>query len=84
MEVHVENIAMSHARFSTSISRAPVGNIVLVKFASDIILRSGEYLSVSEEVSPKFELATSSVVKVAVEPVKPSELPSLVKGLSEL
>lgn len=87
--VEVKEIALCHARFVTVVSRAPAGNIVLLKLAGDVVLESRQLLSTSDSSPRHADGETAgdgavAVVKVSVEPVKPSELPKLVAGLRRM
>jgi 116 kDa U5 small nuclear ribonucleoprotein component len=84
----VERIYLPCARFAVEVSRALCGQIVLVKGIDDTIFKSATVVSAGHPgcarariLRPLSELLTPGCVKIAVEPIRPSELPKMVAGL---
>jgi 116 kDa U5 small nuclear ribonucleoprotein component len=84
----VEKILIPCARFNVEVSRASAGQIVLVKGIDETVFKSATAVSSVHpqckrvrSLRPLSEILTTGVVKIAVEPVRPSELPKMIDGL---
>lgn len=84
----VEGIYLPCGRFQIEVSRATCGQIVLVKGIDETVFKSATVVSVGHPqcakagiLRPLPELLATPVVKIAVEPIRPSELPKMVAGL---
>ncbi|XP_067952205.1 116 kDa U5 small nuclear ribonucleoprotein component-like [Watersipora subatra] len=81
----VGRLWIAEARYSIEVNRVPAGNWVLIEGIDQPIVKTATItnISLNEDVyifkSLKFN--TSSVIKIAVEPVNPSELPKMLDGL---
>lgn len=84
----VQQMFLSLSRFSIPVSRAVAGQIVLLRGMADSIGKSSTIVcqrslhsSHARIMKPLTELLTPGVVKIAVEPVRPAELPRMVSGI---
>lgn len=86
----VSAIYIPGARFSLEVSSARAGNLVLLEGVDDPIKKTATITEVgaaAEEASifrPLQFRSAAAVMKVAVEPLKPSELPKLVTSLRRI
>lgn len=84
----VGDLYLPCARFKVQIQQAFAGQLVLVRGIDHTVFKSATIVSANHPacnramtLRPLQELLSSGVVKVAVEPVRPSELPKMVDGL---
>ncbi|GBF96527.1 116 kDa U5 small nuclear ribonucleoprotein component-like, partial [Raphidocelis subcapitata] len=82
----VTNVWVYQARYRLPVSRATAGNLVLVEGLDAVVARTATVVAEafdSEEVHifRPLRFQTLSVVKIATEPLNPSELPKMVEGL---
>ncbi len=84
----VQQIFLSVARFSVPVSRAVAGQLVLIRGISEsigksatIVCQRSSHCKRARILKPLTELLAPGVVKVAVEPVRPAELPKMVSGI---
>jgi 116 kDa U5 small nuclear ribonucleoprotein component len=84
----VEGLSLPCGRYQVEVSRASAGQIVLVRGIDETVFKSATVVSAGHPacarasiLRPLPELLTPGVVKIAVEPIRPSELPKMVAGL---
>eukprot|EP00519_Triparma_laevis_P001146 CAMPEP_0182516766 /NCGR_PEP_ID=MMETSP1321-20130603/40986_1 /TAXON_ID=91990 /ORGANISM="Bolidomonas sp., Strain RCC1657" /LENGTH=537 /DNA_ID=CAMNT_0024724413 /DNA_START=159 /DNA_END=1769 /DNA_ORIENTATION=- len=88
----ITGLYLPHGRFRTSVPSVPSGNVCLVQGIDGSITKTATIVDTKTDVE---ELATfqplnyyiaggESTVKLAVEPLNPSELPKLVSGLRKV
>lgn len=78
---------ISEARYAVQVNRVPAGNWVLMEGVDETIVKTATITSASVTEAHIFrplKFCTSSVVKIAVEPVNPSELPKMLDGLRKV
>ncbi|XP_041366443.1 116 kDa U5 small nuclear ribonucleoprotein component-like [Gigantopelta aegis] len=84
----VGRLWIAEARYNVEINRVPAGNWVLIEGIDQSIVKTSTITDASghEEVYifRPLKFNTSSVVKIAVEPVNPSELPKMLDGLRKV
>ncbi|RWS23646.1 U5 small nuclear ribonucleoprotein component-like protein [Leptotrombidium deliense] len=83
--MNVGRLWIYESRYSIEVNRVPAGNWVLIEGIDGPIVKTATI------VDPKYEhelyifkplkFNTQSVIKIAVEPVNPSELPKMLEGL---
>lgn len=84
----VAGIYVPCARFKLKVNEASAGQVVLLRGIDNTVFKSATIVSSNDELSrhafplcPVQDYLPPSVVKVAVEPVRPSELPKMVSAL---
>lgn len=80
-------VAVSQGRYHLDISRCRAGNWVMLRGLGDAVQRTATVLARNLEDAAVFrplEFNTQAVVKLAVEPRKPSELPLMVEALRKV
>ncbi|KAK8799566.1 hypothetical protein WA158_006115 [Blastocystis sp. Blastoise] len=80
----VTAVCIPEGRYRSPITQAKAGNIVLLEGLSDAVIKTATVTNRNVEdvnVFKPLEFNTTSVVKLAIEPLKPSELPKMVEGL---
>lgn len=79
---------ISEARYKIEVNRVPAGNWILIEGIDQPIVKTATITDTSapEEVYifRPLKFNTSSVIKIAVEPVNPSELPKMLDGLRKV
>jgi len=79
---------ISEARYNIEVNRVPAGNWVLIEGVDQPIVKTATITEPSgnEEahIFRPLKFNTSSVIKIAVEPVNPSELPKMLDGLRKI
>ncbi|KAI9022598.1 elongation factor Tu GTP binding domain-containing 2 [Hyaloraphidium curvatum] len=86
----VEGISIFESRYRIKMSAAPPGSWVLVEGVDPSIMKTATITTAApSEDEPLYifrplRFNTSSVVKVAVEPVNPTELPKMLDGLRKI
>lgn len=72
-------------RYTVEVSRVPAGNWVLIEGIDQPISKTSTIVDVDYEnelyIFKPLKFNTQSVIKIAVEPVNPSELPKMLEGL---
>ncbi|GLG92783.1 Elongation factor 2 [Gryllus bimaculatus] len=75
-------------RYKVELSRVPAGNWVLIEGVDQPIVKTATIteLNIADEVHifRPLKFNTQSVIKIAVEPVNPSELPKMLDGLRKV
>ncbi|XP_065176725.1 116 kDa U5 small nuclear ribonucleoprotein component-like [Sycon ciliatum] len=73
------------ARYNIEVNRVPAGNWVLIEGLDAPIVKTATITSITDsdeaEIFRPLRFNTLSTVKIAVEPVNPSELPKMLNGL---
>lgn len=76
------------ARYKVEVSRVPAGNWVLIEGIDQPIVKTSTItdLTISDDlyIFQPLKFNTQSVIKIAVEPVNPSELPKMLDGLRKV
>lgn len=83
----VAGVSVGQARYRIGVSRAPAGNWVLLEGVDATIAKTATLTGAQPEDAAVFRPlrhATSSTVKVAVEPLNPAELPKMLAGLRKI
>ncbi|KDO32575.1 hypothetical protein SPRG_03049 [Saprolegnia parasitica CBS 223.65] len=90
----VEAVGISQGRYSVRVNRIVAGNWVLLEGVDSSIINSATITDASEDVLESERVGiftplaqrfgTSAVVKLAVEPLNPSELPKMLEGLRKI
>ncbi|XP_061432438.1 116 kDa U5 small nuclear ribonucleoprotein component [Lethenteron reissneri] len=84
----VGRLWISVARYRIEVSRVPAGNWVLIEGVDQPIVKTAtitEPTGTDEaQIFRPLKFNTSSVIKIAVEPVNPSELPKMLDGLRKV
>ncbi|ESO05879.1 hypothetical protein HELRODRAFT_105890 [Helobdella robusta] len=84
----VNRLWISEARYNIEVNRVPAGNWVLIEGIDQPIVKTSTITDVSgnegAHIFRPFKFNTSSVIKIAVEPVNPSELPKMLDGLRKV
>ena len=84
----VGRLWINEARYKVEVNRVPAGNWVLIEGIDELIVKTATITQMkgSEDVHifRPLKFNTTSVIKVAVEPVNPSELPKMLEGLRKI
>jgi len=84
----VGRLWITEARYKVEVNRVPAGNWVLIEGIDEPITKTATVTQVegTEEayIFRPLKFNTSSVIKIAVEPVNPSELPKMLDGLRKV
>lgn len=84
----VDNIWVSESRYFVETESAPAGSLVLLGGVDNSISKTATLVSSSVEdelhIFRPLKHITQSVLKVAVEPIAPSELPKMLDGLRKI
>ncbi|CAM1330636.1 EFTUD2 (predicted) [Pycnogonum litorale] len=76
------------ARYKVEVNRVPAGNWVLIEAIDQPIVKTATITDVTEVedlyIFKPLKFNTQSVMKIAVEPVNPSELPKMLDGLRKV
>uniref|UniRef100_A0A0R3RWB3 Tr-type G domain-containing protein n=1 Tax=Elaeophora elaphi TaxID=1147741 RepID=A0A0R3RWB3_9BILA len=84
----VGRLWISVARYSMEVSRVPAGNWVLIEGIDQPIVKTSTIMQVEYDedvyIFRPLKFNTKSVVKLAVEPINPSELPKMLDGLRKV
>lgn len=85
----VHRVKLSQARYALSLSSAPAGAWVLLEGVEESIAKSATIIDEDEDLDRAYiyrplHFGTQSVIKIAVEPLNPSELPKMVEGLRKV
>lgn len=85
--MHVGRLWVHEARYSVEVSRVPAGNWVLIEGVDAPIVKTATITDAGPRHGSIFlplRFNTQSVIKIAVEPVNPSELPKMLDGLRKV
>lgn len=84
----VGRLWISEARYKVEVNRVPAGNWILIEGIDQPIVKTSTITDVSNSdevyIFRPLKSNTSSVIKIAVEPVNPSELPKMLDGLRKV
>jgi len=84
----VGRIWIYNARYRIEVNRIPVGNWVLIEGIEQSIVKTSTIIepkgSEEAQIFRPLKFNTHSVIKIAVEPVNPSELPKMLDGLRKV
>ncbi|GFS72205.1 116 kDa U5 small nuclear ribonucleoprotein component [Nephila pilipes] len=84
----VGRLWISEARYKIEVNRVPAGNWVLIEGIDQPIVKTATIVDVNETselyIFRPLKFNTNSVIKIAVEPVNPSELPKMLGGLRKV
>jgi U5 small nuclear ribonucleoprotein component len=84
----VQNLWIYEGRYRVEVSHVPAGNWVLIGGIESSIKKSSTITTASNEeeveIFRPLKYPTSAVIKVAIEPLQPSELPKMVDGLRKV
>ncbi|KZT27554.1 Calreticulin-domain-containing protein [Neolentinus lepideus HHB14362 ss-1] len=88
MKVNVEDIWVSESRYFIPAEEAPAGNLVLIGGVDASITKTATLASPDIDddlhIFGPIKHITQSVLKIAIEPVAPSELPKMLSGLRSI
>ncbi|KAF1743702.1 hypothetical protein MXB_5574, partial [Myxobolus squamalis] len=85
--VTVGRLFASEARYNIELQFVPAGNWVLIEGIDESIVKTATVVDISGDEICIFRplvFDTQSIVKIAVEPVNPSELPKMLDGLRKV
>lgn len=84
----ITNLLFCLLRYKVEVNRIPAGNWVLIEGIDQPIVKTATItdLDTTEDVYifRPLKFNTQSVIKIAVEPVNPSELPKMLDGLRKV
>jgi len=85
----VQKLYVSEARYKIEVNRVPAGNWVLIEGIDAAIVKTATITStgkdaVQAQIFRPLQFDTRSTVKIAVEPVNPSDLPKMLDGLRKV
>ncbi|KIO21996.1 hypothetical protein M407DRAFT_10128 [Tulasnella calospora MUT 4182] len=84
VKVVIEDVWISESRYVVPALEVPAGNLVLIGGVSASITKTATICSLDIEepyIFSPIQHMTQSVLKIAVEPISPSELPKMLSGL---
>jgi len=85
---YCSNLYISQGRYRVETSHVPAGNWVLIGGIDSTVVKTSTLTSAGTdaevEIFSPLRYVTDSVVKVAIEPLNPSELPKMVSGLRKI
>jgi U5 small nuclear ribonucleoprotein component len=84
----VQNLWIYEGRYRVEVSHVPAGNWVLIGGIESSIKKTATITTAANgeevEIFSPLKFPTSAVIKVAIEPLQPSELPKMVDGLRKI
>ncbi|WWC88772.1 uncharacterized protein L201_003685 [Kwoniella dendrophila CBS 6074] len=84
----VEGVLIDESRYTVGIANAGAGNLVLLSGVDSSISKTATIVSKDIEddlyIFKPIKHITQSVLKIAVEPISPSELPKMLEGLRKI
>lgn len=84
----VQNLWIYEGRYRVEVSHVPAGNWVLIGGIEGSIRKTSTITTASNgedvDIFRPLRFPTSAVIKVAIEPLQPSELPKMVDGLRKI
>ncbi|VDB91599.1 unnamed protein product [Peniophora sp. CBMAI 1063] len=88
MKVTVEDLWVAESRYFVPVDEVPAGNLALIGGVDASIMKTATLASVDIEedlyIFRPIKHMTESVLKIAIEPVAPSELPKMLSGLRSI
>jgi len=86
--VRVGRLWVYQARYKVEVNRVPAGNWVMIEGIDQPIVKTATITDLGGEeelyIFRPLKFSTQSVIKIAVEPVNPSELPKMLDGLRKV
>lgn len=86
--LQVGRLWIYEARYKIELSRVPAGNWVLIEGIDQCIVKTSTITDVAHKeelyIFRPLKFNTQSIIKIAVEPVNPSELPKMLDGLRKV
>jgi len=86
--LRVGRLWIYEARYKVEVNRVPVGNWVLIEGVDQPVVKTATITDLQGEeelyIFRPLKFNTQSVIKIAVEPVNPSELPKMLDGLRKV
>ncbi|XP_065072846.1 116 kDa U5 small nuclear ribonucleoprotein component [Ochlerotatus camptorhynchus] len=86
--LQVGRLWIYEARYKVELNRVPAGNWVLIEGIDQCIVKTSTITEVSMNedvfIFRPLKFNTQSIIKIAVEPVNPSELPKMLDGLRKV
>lgn len=83
----VNNLWISEGRYKVEVDKIGAGNWVMIDGVDESINKTATLTSVNQDEMDIFkalDFNTEAVIKVACEPLNPSELPKLLDGLRKI
>ncbi|KDQ63070.1 hypothetical protein JAAARDRAFT_65149 [Jaapia argillacea MUCL 33604] len=88
LRTHVEDIWLSESRYFIPAEEAPAGNLILLGGVDASITKTATIAAADIDddlyIFQPIKHMTQSVLKIAIEPVAPSELPKMLSGLRSI
>lgn len=88
MKVTVEDIWLGESRYFIPVEEAPAGNLILLGGVDPSIMKTATLASPDIDddlyIFRPIKHMTQSVLKIAIEPIAPSELPKMLSGLRSI
>ncbi|XP_037094775.1 LOW QUALITY PROTEIN: 116 kDa U5 small nuclear ribonucleoprotein component-like [Pollicipes pollicipes] len=85
--VNVGRLWVHEARYNVEVNRVPAGNWVLIEGVDQPIVKTATITDTEDRevfIFRPLQFNTQAVIKIAVEPVNPSELPKMLDGLRKV
>ncbi|XP_037949058.1 116 kDa U5 small nuclear ribonucleoprotein component [Teleopsis dalmanni] len=86
--LQVGRLWVYEARYKVELNRVPAGNWVLIEGIDQCIVKTSSIVAVNApedlHIFRPLKFNTQSIIKIAVEPVNPSELPKMLDGLRKV
>ena len=87
-DLQIGRLWVYEARYKVELNRVPAGNFVLIEGIDQSIVKTSTIVDVNVTESlyifRPLKFNTQSIIKIAVEPVNPSELPKMLDGLRKV
>jgi U5 small nuclear ribonucleoprotein component len=84
----VQKLFVAEGRYNIEVNRVPAGNWVLIQGVDAAIMKTATIVAASTDAQPEIfrplRFDNLSCIKIAVEPVNPSELPKMLDGLRKV
>jgi len=85
---NVHKLYVAEGRYKIEVNRVPAGNWVLIDGIDAAIVKTATVVSLSTQLEPEtfrpLRFDNVACIKIAVEPVNPSELPKMLDGLRKV
>lgn len=86
-EQYVSKLWIYESRYRIEVDEASAGNWILIGGVDTSIVKTATIVSFDEEehyICSPLKFPTASIIKIAIEPVNPSELPKMLDGLRKI
>lgn len=87
-DLQIGRLWVYEARYKVELNRVPAGNFVLIEGIDQSIVKTSTIVDVNVTealyIFRPLKFNTQSIIKIAVEPVNPSELPKMLDGLRKV